>query len=308
MSTAWISHPACLEHDTGLGHPEAARRLTAIEDHLRGTGLFDWLDVREAPEASTGALLATHPQAHLDALTRTMPAHGLVHLDPDTPVSPGSWRAALRAAGAVVHGVELVLDGVATNAFCAVRPPGHHAEPTRAMGFCLLNNVAIGAAHALARGLRRVAVVDFDVHHGNGTEAIFRHRDDVLVCSAFQHPYYPYTDLGATAPNIIAAPLPAGTGSGEFRAAVEDHLVPALERYAPELVLISAGFDGHGADPLADWHLATDDYAWVTDVICTLAARHARRRVVATLEGGYALDALARSVAAHVETLIAHGY
>ena len=307
MTTAYLSHPQCLAHDTGPWHPESAARLRAIEDHLRVTGLLDWMAVHEAPPASAGAIAAVHPGGYLQALARAIPAHGIAHLDPDTPVSPGSHLAALHAAGAVVHATDLVLDGAATNAFCAVRPPGHHAEPDRAMGFCLLNNVAIGAAHALERGLSRVAVMDFDVHHGNGTEAAFHHRDDVLVCSAFQHPYYPYTDLGAAGPNIVHAPLPAGTDGAAFRAGVQEHIAPALERFAPEMIFVSAGFDGHRADPLADWRLEVDDYAWVTELICDLAARHAHRRVVATLEGGYDLEALARGVAAHLEVLIGRG-
>ena len=307
MSTAYLTHPSFLAHDTGAWHPESAARLRAIEQHLRATGLLDWMQVHEAPEVSPAALHAIHPPAHVQALRARMPTHGSAQLDADTPVCPASWSAALHAAGAVEHAVQRVLDGTATNAFCAVRPPGHHAEPARAMGFCLLNNVAIGAAAALARGLERVAVVDFDVHHGNGTEAAFAHRPDVLVCSAFQHPYYPYTDLGATAPNIVCAPLPPGTDGGAFQTAVADHLLPALDRFAPQLILMSAGFDGHDADPLADWHLTAQDYAWITERLCDLAARHAHRRIVSTLEGGYDLGALAASVAAHLEVLIGRG-
>ncbi len=305
MHTAYISHPLCRQHDVGPWHPEAPERLTAIQDHLIATGLDPLLRHFDAPEVTREQLLRVHDADYLDALNAQSPQLGVVHVDPDTAMNPHTLAAARRAAGAVVQAADLVLAGEVQNAFCAVRPPGHHAERRRAMGFCFYNNVAVGAAHALASGqVARVAVVDFDVHHGNGTEQIFHHHPDVLMCSSFQHPFYPYTDLNFRAPNVIHAPIAAGLGSEAFRVAVEDEWLPALDRFAPQMIFISAGFDGHRDDELAQLCLTEDDYAWVTRVIHQLAAHHAHGRIVSVLEGGYDLPALARSVRAHLDILL----
>ncbi|MGK2941367.1 MAG: histone deacetylase family protein [Immundisolibacter sp.] len=305
MHTAYISHPLCRQHDVGPWHPEAPERLTAIQDHLIATGLDPLLRHFDAPEVTREQLLRVHDADYLDALNAQSPQLGVVHVDPDTAMNPHTLAAARRAAGAVVQATDLVLAGEVQNAFCAVRPPGHHAERRRAMGFCFYNNVAVGAAHALASGqVARVAVVDFDVHHGNGTEQIFHHHPDVLMCSSFQHPFYPYTDLNFRAPNVIHAPIAAGLGSEAFRVAVEDEWLPALDRFAPQMIFISAGFDGHRDDELAQLCLTEDDYAWVTRVIHQLAAHHAHGRIVSVLEGGYDLPALARSVRAHLDILL----
>ncbi len=305
MHTAYISHPLCREHNAGPWHPEAPERLAAIEDHLIATGLDALLRHYEAPQATREQLLRVHDADYLDALDARSPEHGLIHVDPDTAMNPHTLVAARHAAGAVVQATDLVLAGEVQNAFCGVRPPGHHAERRRAMGFCFYNNLAVGAAHALASGqVERIAVVDFDVHHGNGTEQIFHHRTDVLLCSSFQHPFYPYTDLNFRASNVVHAPISAGLGSEAFRAAVQDEWLPALERYAPQMIFVSAGFDGHRDDELAQLCLTEDDYAWVTRLVCDLAARHAHGRIVSVLEGGYDLPALARSVRAHLEVLL----
>ncbi len=305
MHTAFITHPACNEHDAGPWHPEAAGRLAAIQDHLIATGIDPLLRHFEAPEVTREQLLRVHDADYLDALDARSPEHGLIHVDPDTAMNPYTLAAARRAAGAAVLATDLVLAGTVQNAFCCVRPPGHHAERRRAMGFCFYNNVAVGAAHALASDrVQRVAIVDFDVHHGNGTEEIFHHHPGVLLCSSFQHPFYPYTDMNFRAPNIIHAPIAAGLGSDAFRAAIEDEWLPALERFAPQMIFISAGFDGHRDDELAQLCLTEDDYAWVTRVVHELAARHAQGRIVSVLEGGYDLSALARSVRAHLDVLL----
>ena len=305
MQTAYISHVACREHDAGPWHPEAPGRLAAIEDYLIATGLDSLLRHYEAPVATREQLLRVHDADYLDALDARSPEHGMVHVDPDTAMNPHTLDAARRAAGAVVKAVDLVLAGEVRNAFCGVRPPGHHAERRRAMGFCFYNNVAVGAAHALASGqVERVAIVDFDVHHGNGTEQIFHHNVQVLFCSSFQHPFYPYTDLNFHASNVIHAPIAAGLGSEAFRVAVDEIWLPALARFAPQMLFVSAGFDAHRDDELAQLCLTEDDYAWVTRVICEVAARHARGRIVSVLEGGYDLSALARSVRAHLDVLL----
>jgi acetoin utilization deacetylase AcuC-like enzyme len=296
MHTAFITHPNCREHDAGPWHPEAPGRLAAIEDHLIATGLDALLRHVEAPEVTPEQLLRVHDGDYLDALTARSPEHGLIHVDPDTAMNPHTLAAARRAAGAAVRATDLVLAGTVRNAFCCVRPPGHHAERHRAMGFCFYNNVAVGAAHALASGqIKRVAIVDFDVHHGNGTEEIFHHHPDVLLCS---------TDMNFRAPNVVHAPIAAGLGSSAFRSAVQDEWLPALDAFAPQFIYVSAGFDGHRDDELAQLCLTEDDYAWVTQLICDVAARHANGRVVSVLEGGYDFPALARSVRAHLDVLL----
>ena len=310
MTTALFSHPDCLGHVTPPGHPERVERLTAVLAALEAPE-FASLDRREAPLATRSELLRAHPEAHIAAIEGAIPERGDVALDPDTHVMAGSLAAALRAAGAVVAAVDAVMAGAAGNAFCAIRPPGHHAEAERPMGFCLFGNVAIGAKHALDHhGLERVAIVDFDVHHGNGTQDILWNEPRVLFCSTHQMPLYPGTgepgETGASG-NVLNVPLPPGAGGAAFRAAVERQILPALEAFRPELILISAGFDAHGADLLANLELTEADFAWVTGRICNLAARHAKGRVVSTLEGGYDLEALAASVAAHVKVLMEQG-
>ena len=304
MQTAYISHPLCLKHDMGTHHPECPARLHAIEDQLIASGLFGYLQHHQAPEASREQLLRVHTADYLDRIIAAAPQQGLVALDGDTLMNPFSYPAALRAAGAVVMGVDLVLAGGGENAFCNIRPPGHHAERSKAMGFCIFNNVAVGAAHALAvRGLDRVAIVDFDVHHGNGTEDIFAADPRVILCSTFQHPFYPYSGAESTSANLVNVPLKAGSGGVEFRAAVTEHWMPALEKFKPELVMISAGFDAHREDDMSSLALLEADYAWVTARIKEMASRHANRRIVSVLEGGYELHALGRSATAHIKEL-----
>jgi acetoin utilization deacetylase AcuC-like enzyme len=245
-----------------------------------------------------------HTEVHIDTVHAAAPDEDYAWLDPDTSMNRMSLAASLRAAGAVVRATDLVLGGEATRAFCAVRPPGHHATPVRAMGFCIFNNVAVGAAHAMEHhGLERVAILDFDVHHGNGTEDAFRGDPRVMFCSTFQHPYYPFCGADTRAGNVVNVPLPAMTGSAAFRAAVERTWLPALERFGPQLVMVSAGFDAHREDPLAHLQLEDDDYEWITRRIAEVAERHAGGRIVSTLEGGYNTRALARSVVRHVRAL-----
>lgn len=305
LKTAYISHPDCLKHEMGPHHPERPQRLMAIEDQLKSSQLFDYLLHVDAPKATLEQIGRVHDMLYVDDILAASPASGLVALDPDTYLNPYSVDAALRAAGAAVCGVDLVMGGEIDNAFCNVRPPGHHAERERAMGFCIFNNVAVGAAHALAvHGLKRVAIVDFDVHHGNGTEDIFQEDPRVMVCSSFQHPYYPFSGADTIDGHLINVRLPAGTDGKAFRAAVEAAWVPQLDVFKPELILVSAGFDAHVEDDMAGLALTEADYAWVTDLILSAAERHARRRVVSCLEGGYALHALGRSVAAHLRQMM----
>jgi acetoin utilization deacetylase AcuC-like enzyme len=305
-ATAFITHPSCLQHEMGPDHPECPDRLLAIADQLIASGIDPLVVRHEAPRASVEQIARVHDRRYIEAIEAASPASGLRYLDPDTALCPHSVTAAFHAAGAVVHAVDLVLRGEYHSAFCAVRPPGHHAESRRAMGFCLFNSVAIGAAHALAEhGLSRVAIVDFDVHHGNGTEEMFSDDPRVLMVSTFQYPLYPYSGLDNPAPNMVNVPLSAGNGGAEFREAVQSRWLPALERHAPELILISAGFDAHREDPLAGLAFVESDYAWVTRELVDVARRHAHGRIVSTLEGGYALSALGRSVVAHVRELAA---
>lgn len=308
MPTLLLSHPDCLNHDTGSHHPERPDRLRAIEDAL-SEARFNGLKRELAPLAELAAIERLHPQAYVEAIEAASPKRDLVWLDPDTVMSPGSWNAALRAAGAAIYAVDKVMTGNAKNAFCAVRPPGHHAEPARPMGFCLFNNVAVAALHARTKhGAERVAVVDFDVHHGNGTQAAFEMDADMFFASTHQWPLYPGTGLPqerGIAGNVVNVPLPPRTGSDEFREAFDTLVLPALEAFAPELVMISAGFDAHAADPLADLRLYESDYAWATWRLGEIADACAKGRMVSTLEGGYDLDALAASAAAHVKALMA---
>jgi acetoin utilization deacetylase AcuC-like enzyme len=308
VPTAFISHPSSLLHDMGPYHPECPERLRAIGDRLISAGLDGYLQHHEAPAATRVQILRVHDEGYLATLEAQSPASGLNYLDPDTAMCPHSLTAALHAAGALVFATDLVARGTCANAFCAVRPPGHHAARSRAMGFCLLNNVAIGAAHALAtHGFERVAIVDFDVHHGNGTEEIFADDPRVLMVSTFQHPLYPYSGTTPLGPNMVNIPLPAGSGSDAFRAAVRDRWLPALAKHRPEMLYISAGFDAHREDPLAGLEFVDEDYAWATRELMAVARAHAKGRIVSTLEGGYALNALGRSAAAHVRELIVAG-
>lgn len=303
--TAYLSHAECLRHEMGEDHPECPQRLSAIEDALHSAGLFDLLHHHEAPLASEEQLKRAHGANYVDALIAAAPQEGRVYLDGDTSMNPYSLRAALRAAGAVVQAVDLVMSGKETTAFCNVRPPGHHAEHRRAMGFCLFNNVAVGAAHAVHHhGIERLAVLDFDVHHGNGTEDIFDAELRVMLCSSFQHPFYPYKAGASVDGHRINVPLPAGTTGREFRRAVAAAWFPQLERFRPQLILVSAGFDAHRDDPLANLNLTEEDYDWITREIMAIAGRHAEGRVIATLEGGYALPALGRSAATHIRALM----
>jgi acetoin utilization deacetylase AcuC-like enzyme len=313
--TILFTHPDCVAHNPGPGHPERPERLKAVLAALDHPD-FAALDRREAPLATVEQIGRVHGAGFVASLLGSVPNHGFARVDADTVMSPGSGRAALRAAGAVIAAVDAVVKpqvagamaGSAT-AFCAVRPPGHHAEPGQAMGFCLFNSVAVGAAHAeVAHGLKRIAIVDFDVHHGNGTQTMTAARDGWLYASTHQHPFYPGTgsarELGLYG-NIVNAPLSSGDGGTEFRAAFEGLILPALDNYEPELLMISAGFDAHYRDPLASIELDEADFAWATEALADVARRHASGRIVSVLEGGYDLDALASSAAAHVRALMA---
>ena len=304
MTTAFITHPHCRKHDMGAYHPECPERLGAIEDQLIASGIGQHLTHHQARAANVNSLARVHSMEYISHIRSSSPASGTVHLDPDTAMNPHTWDAALYAAGAAVLAVDLVLNRQAENAFCSVRPPGHHAMPNRAMGFCLFNNVAIAAKHALEQhGLERVAIVDFDVHHGNGTEAIFHGDARALMVSTFQHPFYPYSGTEDPMPNMVNVPLPAGAGSQLFREAVTVHWLPALEAFQPQMVFFSAGFDAHVEDDMAMLRLVDADYAWVTQEIKVVADKYAEGRIVSVLEGGYNLSALARSVVAHIKVL-----
>lgn len=307
MNTAYITHPDCLGHEMGPTHPERPERLSAIERHMRASGLLDNVRALQAPLADVNDLKRVHAPEYVDLIFEHAPVEGYVQLDPDTLMNPYSLAAARRAAGAGVLAVEEVLTGRAKNAFCAVRPCGHHATRARPMGFCIFNNIAVAAAHALEKsGLERVAIIDFDVHHGNGTEDMFslpQWRDRVLMASFFQHPFYPGSGTQNPAPNMINVPLSAGSDGAAARAVAEEKWFPALEAFAPQLVFISAGFDAHRDDLLGGLALVEDDYVWMTRELMKLADVYADGRIVSMLEGGYNLDALGSSVVAHVRAL-----
>ena len=308
MATGLISHSACMAHVTPAGHPERAARLKVVRNALDQPE-FESLIRSDAPQASRDSLLRAHSAAHVDEILGVEVGEGqFARIDADTSMSSGSREAALRAAGAVIAAIDDVVVGRVRNAFCAVRPPGHHAERARAMGFCLFNNVAVGALHArTVHGFARIAVIDFDVHHGNGTQDIFCREAGLFYASTHQSPLYPGTGAASergVAGNVLNVPLPPGAGSEEFRDAFERRVLPPLLEFAPELILISAGFDAHRADPLAQLQLEDRDFYWSTLEICEIAGRTCSGRVVSALEGGYDLDALARSVAAHVRALM----
>lgn len=303
-TTAFITHRDCWLHDMGTFHPECSDRLAAINDRLIAAGLDLYLSFYDAPLATPEQIQRVHPEHYLGELTASVPEHGIRHLDPDTAMSPGTMKAALRSAGAGVLATDLVLKGEIENAFCAVRPPGHHAERAKAMGFCFLNNVAIAARHALeAHGLERVAIVDFDVHHGNGTEDVFRDDPRVLMVSIFQHPFYPYSGADCKAPNMVNVPVPAGTRGEAFRQIVSESWMPALRKHKPQMIFISAGFDAHYEDDMGSVGLVESDYVWVTEQIKAVADECGHKNVVSILEGGYSLSSLARSVVAHIKAL-----
>ena len=305
MNTAYITHHDCLEHDTGVGHPESIQRLHAIMDRLMASHLYDFLRHVDAPEVTQHQLLRVHSNDYLSHVMHHIPEQGHAHLDPDTVVSPDSLKAAYRAAGAVVKAVDMIMDNECKNAFCAVRPPGHHADTAKTGGFCLFNNIAVGAAHAISTyKLEKVAIIDFDVHQGNGTEQIFFNNKRVIFCSTFQHPFYPYTPLHDITDRMVSVPLEATAKSEEFRNAVTDYWLPALEKFQPEMIFISAGFDAHRDDDMSGVSLTDDDYRWITEQLMSVADKYAQGRIVSSLEGGYELESLARSVAAHIRTLM----
>jgi acetoin utilization deacetylase AcuC-like enzyme len=305
VTVAYLSHPDCARHMMGAGHPERPERLAAIADALNASGLMAQLVAHEAPTVTREALERAHDVAYLDRIEAVSPTSGLVPLDPDTAMNPWTLRAAQRAAGAGVRAVDLVMQGAVQRAFCNVRPPGHHAERHRAMGFCVYGNVAIAALHALdVHGLERVCIVDFDVHHGNGTEHIVRDDPRVLMVGTFQHPFYPYSGAETRSDRMVNVPLAAYSEGPHFRAMVEEFWGPAIERFAPQLFLISAGFDAHRDDEMAALGLVEADYGWVTQWLVRQADRFAHGRIVSMLEGGYHLPALGASAAAHVRALI----
>jgi acetoin utilization deacetylase AcuC-like enzyme len=304
-SVALLSHPDCRKHEMGTHHPECPERLDAIFDYLLATGLLDYVQQHEAPLATDAQILLAHTQDHLDSVMARAPQTGYAAIDGDTTMNAHTLIAARRAAGAAVHAVDRVMQGDVMRAFCAVRPPGHHAQSNRAMGFCIFNNAAIAVRHAVRTwGAQRVALIDFDVHHGNGSEEILADDPNVLMLSTFQRNLYPYSGTEPLGGNMVNVPLAAYSRGDAMRSAVENHWLPAIANFQPELIVISAGFDAHRDDELAMLGWTEADYRWVTDRIVEMANQHSGGRIVSTLEGGYALDALARSVAEHVKGLL----
>ncbi|SNS37346.1 Acetoin utilization deacetylase AcuC [Noviherbaspirillum humi] len=308
MTTAIFSHPDCKRHEMGSWHPECPERLQAIEDQLIASRIDGLLERREAPEASLTDIARVHDMRMIEAIRASVPTEEssdpYFPLDPDTLLNRHSWNAALRAAGAAIAATDAVIAGELENAFCAIRPPGHHARPSTAMGFCLFSNVAIAARHAIeVHGLERVAVVDFDVHHGNGTEEALAGDARILMVSFFQHPFYPYSGEPPMASNMLNVPVPAYTKGDEVRRLVTERWLPALHAHRPQLIFVSAGFDAHREDELGQMGLVEADYAWITQQLKDVAKQHAQGRIVSCLEGGYNLSALGRSVVAHLKVL-----
>ncbi len=304
MRTAYITHASCRRHSMGQDHPESPERLHAINDQLIASGLLDHLIHYDAEQATQEQLTRVHTEKYVDWIFRQAPAEGLVALDGDTAMNKYTLSAALHAAGAVVQAVDLVMAGEVENAFCCIRPPGHHAGRNGASGFCIFNNIAVGAAHAISHHrLQRVAILDFDVHHGDGTEDIFHDNPQVMLCSTFRHPFYPYKGADSGNDHIINVPLAAGSKGEAFREAVSTHWLPALERFKPEFLFISAGFDAHYEDDMGGLALREADYLWVTETLKQVANQYAQGRIVSALEGGYSLHALGRCVMTHVKSL-----
>ncbi len=301
--TLFLSHPVCQKHDMGGQHPESPDRLAYIDMLVRKTDWKDRLVYTTAPRLNTDWLTQVHPREHVEALMALSPSEGLASVDGDTRLNPFSIEASLHAAGAAYYATNEIIAKRAKNAFCSVRPPGHHAESSIAMGFCLFNSVALAAERALALGMSRVAILDFDVHHGNGTVEIFKDRPEVLVCSSFQHPFYPGRFSDVDRPNICLTPLAAGSDGAVFRAAIEPQWRAAIHEHQPEMIFVSAGFDAHRNDPLGGLNLETSDFLWVTQFIQDLASESAEGRIVSLLEGGYDLNALSLSVLAHIRGL-----
>jgi acetoin utilization deacetylase AcuC-like enzyme len=302
--SGFISHPDTLLHVMDGSHPESPARITAIINALKSSGIYEKLQVYEAPLATDEHLLRVHSKKYIQHIRSVAPQAGLVRLDPDTAMGPMSLSAALHSSGAVILATDLVMAGKAKNAFCCIRPPGHHAGKENSAGFCIFNHIAAGVAHAIAKhGLERVAIVDFDVHHGNGTEDIFKDNPRVMLCSTFQHPFYPGSGADSRTDRMINVPLPAGTDGRGFRKAVEEQFAPALARFKPQMVFVSAGFDAHKDDPLAQLGLVKDDYIRMTEFIKDIAHKYAKDRIVSSLEGGYQLTALAECATAHIRTL-----
>lgn len=303
MSTAYISHPDFMKHEMGRHHPECPERIAAIEDQLIQSRLDAHLKRIDPPLASEADIARVHSEDHLAFVKSKAPSSGYSMIDGDTIMNPATWTVSLRAAGAAIAAVDAVMQGEVNNAFCAIRPPGHHAEPHRSMGFCVFNNVAIATRYAIEKyDLDRVAVIDFDVHHGNGTEAAFINDPHVLMCSFFQHPFYPYSGLDG-GDNMVNVPLPANTNGKVVREMISQTWIPRLEEFKPQLIIISAGFDAHREDDLGQMGLVEDDYVWMTKQLMEVANRYCDGKIVSCLEGGYNLSALGRSVAAHLKTL-----
>ena len=305
MLSAYITHADCARHEMGEHHPECPERLGAINDQLLVKGLLDYMNHYDAPLATVEQLGRAHATAYVREIIAASPSEGYHRVDPDTQLNPYPVKAALRAAGAAVYATELVVSGEVPTAFCCVRPPGHHAERSEAMGFCFFNNAAVGIRHALdVLNIERVALIDFDVHHGNGSEDIFRGDDRVLMCSIYERGLYPFTGEEAIGPNMVNIGLPTRSGGDKFREAVTTHWIPALDAFRPELIYISAGFDAHREDDMGNLGFVEADYEWVTQQLMAVARRHSKGRVISCLEGGYVLSPLARSAAAHVKVLI----
>lgn len=305
MPSAFISHSDCARHEMGNCHPECPERLSAINDQLLITGYLNFMDSYDAPLATVEQLSRAHSSLYVQELIAQSPTEGYRFVDPDTKMNPHTVTAALRSAGAAIQATDLVLKGAASNAFCCIRPPGHHAEHESANGFCFFNNVAVGIRHALdVHGLERIALIDFDVHHGNGSEDIFRDDDRVLMCSIFEQGIYPFSGENLPDQNMINIGLPSRSKSDAFREAVLNYWIPALNEFQPQMIYISAGFDGHREDDMGNLGLVESDFEWVTKQMMEIADKYSQGRIVSCLEGGYVLSSLARSVAVHIKVLI----